>query len=74
MEPGRAHQRPIRMAGDWPFLGSEALAAGLVSRYELDTRHEMIHRDVYIPRGAVMTPVEATDMAPEPTDRVFDFT
>ncbi len=46
------------MAGDWPFLGSEALAAGLVSRYELDTRHEMIHRDVYIPRGAVMTPVD----------------
>lgn len=58
MEPGRAHQRPIRMAGDWPFLGSEALAAGLVSRYELDTRHEMIHRDVYIPRGAAMTPVD----------------
>jgi len=23
---------------------------------------------------AVMTPLEATDIAPEPTDRVFDFT
>ncbi len=43
---------------DWPFLGSEALAAGLVSRYRLDTRHDMIHRDVYVPQGAVMTPVD----------------
>jgi len=58
MEPAGGRQRPIRMAGNWPFRGSEALAAGLVSRYDLDTRHDMIHRDVYIPRGAVMTPAD----------------
>ncbi|WP_238396719.1 hypothetical protein [Mycolicibacterium sp. CBMA 234] len=44
--------------GDWPFLGSEALAAGLVNRYQLDTGYDMVHRDVYIPRGAAMTPVD----------------
>ncbi|MUL48327.1 hypothetical protein FZI85_14980 [Mycobacterium sp. CBMA293] len=46
------------MLGDWPFLGSEALAAGLVNRYQLDTGYDMVHRDVYVPRGAAMTPVD----------------
>lgn len=40
------------------FLGSEALAAGTVNRYQLSTRYDMIHRDVYVPRGTVLTPVE----------------
>jgi len=48
----------IHMTGEWPFLGSEALAAGLVSRYQLGTGYQMVHRDVYIPRGAAMNPVD----------------
>jgi hypothetical protein len=41
-----------------PFLGSEALAAGTVNRYQLNTRYDMLHRDVYAPRAAVLTPVD----------------
>ncbi|MGV9799090.1 hypothetical protein ACWDTP_13655 [Mycobacterium sp. NPDC003449] len=41
-----------------PFLGSEALAAGTVNRYQLTTRYQMIHRDVYVPRGGTLTPVD----------------
>jgi hypothetical protein len=41
-----------------PFLGSEALAAAELNRYELSTRFDMLHRDVYVPRGAVLTPVD----------------
>ena len=41
-----------------PFLGSEALAAGAVNRYQLNTRHDMLHRNVFVPRGAVLTPVD----------------
>lgn len=38
------------------FLGSEALAAGAVTRHQLTHHHEMLHRDVYIARGAELTP------------------
>ncbi|WP_395307864.1 hypothetical protein V4U86_21045 [Mycobacterium sp. AMU20-3851] len=38
------------------FLGSEALAAGTVNRYQLRTRYDAVHRNVYVPRGAVLTP------------------
>jgi hypothetical protein len=31
---------------DWPFLGTEALAAGLVSRHQLATRYEALFRNV----------------------------
>lgn len=40
------------------FLGSEALAAGIVTRYQLTHQHEMLHRDVYVARGAVLTPID----------------
>ncbi|MGV0834301.1 hypothetical protein [Mycolicibacterium thermoresistibile] len=46
------------MTVDWPFLGSEALAAGTLNRYQLSTRYRMIHHDVYIPRGATLTAVD----------------
>jgi very-short-patch-repair endonuclease len=36
--------------------GSEALAAGTVTRYQLTTEYEMLHRNVYLPRGTVLTP------------------
>jgi hypothetical protein len=41
-----------------PFLGSEALAAGTVNRYQLNTRYETLHRNVFVPRGTVLTPVD----------------
>jgi len=40
-----------------PFLGSEALAADKLTPYELRSRHVALHRDVYVPRGAELTPV-----------------
>jgi hypothetical protein len=43
---------------DWPFLGSEALAAGNVTRHGLATRYESVFRNVYIPRGRTLTPVQ----------------
>ncbi|MGV0741472.1 hypothetical protein [Mycolicibacterium sp. XJ870] len=41
-----------------PFLGSEAMATGKLNRYQLTTRYEMLHWDVYAPRGAELTPVD----------------
>lgn len=41
----------------WPFLGSEALAAGSVSRRTLRSRHRQIYRNVYLPNGVELTPV-----------------
>lgn len=42
---------------DWPFLGTEALQAGEVSRRTLRSRHDMLYRNVYLPRGEQLTPV-----------------
>jgi hypothetical protein len=42
---------------DWPFRGTDALAAGLVTRHRLRTDFEAVHRNVYIPRGQKLTPV-----------------
>jgi len=40
-----------------PFLGSEALAAGALTPYELRTRFMTVHQDVYVPRGTELTAV-----------------
>lgn len=40
------------------FLGSEALAAGTVTRHQLTHHHEMLHRDVYVARGSALTRVD----------------
>jgi hypothetical protein len=40
-----------------PFLGNEALAASLLTPYELRTRYVALHQDVYIPRDAQVTAV-----------------
>jgi hypothetical protein len=45
-----------RITVDWPFVGTEAIAAGAVTRHELATRYEAIYRNVYIPRGQQVTP------------------
>lgn len=42
---------------DWPFRGTDALAAGIITRHQLRTDFEMVHRNVYIPRGQKLTPV-----------------
>lgn len=44
----------------WPFLGTEALAAGTVTDHRLRTSYVAVHRNVYIPRDAQLT---ATDKA-----------
>ncbi len=42
---------------DWPFRGTDALAAGVLNRHRLRTDFEMVHRNVYIRRGQKLTPV-----------------
>lgn len=41
-----------------PFLGTEALAAGRLNRYQLRTRYDAVFRNVYVPRGTTLTPVD----------------
>ncbi|GAS93278.1 uncharacterized protein RMCC_0244 [Mycolicibacterium canariasense] len=43
---------------DWPFLGTEAVAAGTVNRYRLATHHDQLFRNVYVPKGYEPTPVD----------------
>jgi Protein of unknown function (DUF559) len=45
------------MRPEWPFLGTEALAAGVVTRYQLRTKYTAVYRNVYIPVGEEVTPV-----------------
>jgi hypothetical protein len=40
-----------------PFVGTEALAAGVVTRRSLVSRHDMIYRNVYLSKGVKFTPV-----------------
>jgi hypothetical protein len=40
-----------------PFLGSEALATGVVTRHQLRTDFRAVHRNVYLPKGQELTPV-----------------
>ncbi|OMC38825.1 hypothetical protein A5740_01845 [Mycobacterium sp. GA-1841] len=40
-----------------PFIGSEAIAAGKLTRHQLRARFVAVHHDVYVPRGAVPTAV-----------------
>jgi hypothetical protein len=41
-----------------PFIGTEAIAAGITNRYQLATRYEAVYRNVYVPRGQVLTPAQ----------------
>jgi hypothetical protein len=40
---------------DGPFIGSEALAAGLVSRRGLRNGYDVVYRNVYLPKGYELT-------------------
>lgn len=42
---------------EWPFRGTDALAAGVLTPHRLRTDFDAIHRNVYIPRGKKLTPV-----------------
>lgn len=55
--------RAVLLSVDWPFLGSEALAAGIVTRHELATRYDAIYRNIYIPRGQKVTPAQRAHAA-----------
>ncbi len=46
-----------------PFLGTEALSAGLVTRRTLISRHRRIFRNVYIDADAMLTPVTLAEAA-----------
>lgn len=45
------------MAQDWPFVGTEALSGGRVTRRTLRSQHQMVYRNVYLPKGQPLTPV-----------------
>lgn len=40
-----------------PLIGSEALAAGTLTRHQLRTRFTAVHQDVYVPTGTELTPI-----------------
>lgn len=42
---------------DVPFLGSDALASGRLTRHQLRTRFTAVHQDVYVPAGTELTAV-----------------
>jgi hypothetical protein len=42
---------------DGPFLGSEALAARVLTRHQLRTDFRAIHRNVYLSKGRALTPM-----------------
>lgn len=46
-----------------PFLGTEALDAGTVTRYQLSTRYRSVHRNVYVPRDQHLDPVQRAKAA-----------
>ena len=42
--------------GSLPFIGTEALTAGTVTRRTLVSRNRMVYRNVYLPNGIELTP------------------
>jgi Protein of unknown function (DUF559) len=39
----------------WPFIGTEALAGGYVTRRTLRSQHQMVYRNVYVPKSGELT-------------------
>lgn len=39
-------------------MGNEAVAAGTVNRYQLATQYDLVFRNVYVPKGQALTPVD----------------
>ena len=42
----------------WPFVGTEAIARGAVSPRTLESGYDRIYRNVYAPKGCVLTPAD----------------
>src|SRR5262245_8982650 len=40
-----------------PFIGSEVVAAGRLTRYQLRSRYKAVHRDVFMLKGARKTAI-----------------
>lgn len=40
---------------DWPFLGTEARTAGIATERKLRSQHNMIYRNVYLPKDVELT-------------------
>jgi hypothetical protein len=49
--------------GEWPFVGSEAIAARRLTAYALRSRFAAIHPDVYLPKDAEVTAVTRAEAA-----------
>ncbi|VEG57757.1 cullin, a subunit of E3 ubiquitin ligase [Mycolicibacterium aurum] len=60
MEPETPVPRPIDVH---PFVGTEAVTAGALNRYQLATRFEQVHRNVYVPQGLQLTAVDKAQAA-----------
>ena len=43
---------------EWPIVGSEAIAAGVVNRYQLATRYDALFRNVYVVKGQRVTALD----------------
>ncbi len=41
-----------------PFIGTEAAATGVVNGYQLSRRYDAVFRNVFIPKGQAVTPVD----------------
>lgn len=50
-------------ANCWPFIGSEALATGALSRRALYSKHQAVYRNVYVPCGSEITAVARAEAA-----------
>src|SRR6201990_1274104 len=60
-EPGG---RRLRRTGvEWPFVGSEAVAGGLVTRHDLAIRNDSLYRNVHVPRGEQVTSAQRAHAA-----------
>jgi hypothetical protein len=46
-----------------PFIGTEAVAAGAVNRYQLATRFQRVHRNVYAAKGLQLNAVDKAQAA-----------
>lgn len=42
----------------WPFIGTEALAAGVLTDHGLRTKFVAVHRNVYVPRGVTPNAID----------------
>jgi hypothetical protein len=45
----------VMASPQWPFVGTEARAAGVLTDHRLRTYYAAVHRNVYVPRGVQLT-------------------